>query len=91
MSVCHFRQEKFDKKSSLSGERGIEFGASKPFEESMRHGTMASSPLICPVNSTRSKCQLQALGGNKAKFVGLSYSQPVGSIRNAIMHEHGVK
>ena len=57
----------------------------------MRHGTKSSSPLLCPVNSTRSKCQLQALGGNRAVCVDLSYAQPVVLIRNAIMREHGVE
>jgi len=42
-------------------------------------------------SSTQSKCQLQALCGNKAGDRGFIVSQPVGWIQNAIMRKHGVK
>ena len=42
-------------------------------DEARHYGLLS---LFMPSNSMRSKCQLQALHGNEAKFVVLSYPNP---------------
>ena len=52
-----------------------EIGPRRPLrnDEARHYGLLS---LFMPSNSTRSKCQLQALHGNKAMFVVLSYPNP---------------
>lgn len=52
-----------------------EIGHRRPLrnDEARHHGLLS---LFMPSNSTRSKCQLQALHGNEAMFVVLSYPNP---------------
>ena len=52
-----------------------EIGPRRPLrnDEARHYGLLS---LFMPSNSTRSKCQLQALHGNEAMFVVLSYPNP---------------
>ena len=52
-----------------------EIGPRRPLrnDEARHYGILS---LFMPSNSTRSKCQLQALHGNEAMFVVLSYPNP---------------